>query len=177
EVIPREQVNEKKYISVKTPVAEIGTDPDMAWYAEYHTAKTLILKGSKEGIIFGPAFGAETSAIKIPVNGVVGIVLKDPVTALEAGLIAEEDNRKQLHASVSDELSIRDYAKQHLRDREVIAADNAPNAVTESKNSDSKNLQGLVYKARPLNGIWATAPYLHNGSVPNLWELLQRPEK
>lgn len=32
------------------------------------------------------------------------------------------------------------------------------------------------YKARPLNGIWATAPYLHNGSVPNLWELLQKPE-
>lgn len=29
------------------------------------------------------------------------------------------------------------------------------------------------YKARPLNGIWATAPYLHNGSVPNLWQLLQ----
>ncbi|WP_255377181.1 di-heme-cytochrome C peroxidase [Cellvibrio sp. PSBB006] len=35
----------------------------------------------------------------------------------------------------------------------------------------------MVYKARPLNGIWATAPYLHNGSVPNLWELLQKPEK
>lgn len=33
-----------------------------------------------------------------------------------------------------------------------------------------------VYKARPLNGIWATAPYLHNGSVPNLWELLQTPQ-
>ena len=31
------------------------------------------------------------------------------------------------------------------------------------------------YKARPLNGIWATAPYLHNGSVPNLWQLLQPP--
>jgi hypothetical protein len=28
------------------------------------------------------------------------------------------------------------------------------------------------YKARSLNGIWATAPYLHNGSVPNLAELL-----
>ncbi len=34
----------------------------------------------------------------------------------------------------------------------------------------------LKYKARPLNGIWATAPYLHNGSVPNLWQLLQKPE-
>jgi len=31
----------------------------------------------------------------------------------------------------------------------------------------------LSYKARPLNGIWATAPYLHNGSVPSLWQLLQ----
>jgi processive rubber oxygenase RoxA-like protein len=31
----------------------------------------------------------------------------------------------------------------------------------------------LRYKARPLNGVWATAPYLHNGSVPNLVELLK----
>ncbi|MGI9486888.1 MAG: di-heme-cytochrome C peroxidase [Geminicoccaceae bacterium] len=28
------------------------------------------------------------------------------------------------------------------------------------------------YKARPLNGIWATAPYLHNGSVRTLRQLL-----
>ncbi len=34
------------------------------------------------------------------------------------------------------------------------------------------------YLALPLDGIWATAPYLHNGSVPTLWHLLhpkQRP--
>ncbi len=30
----------------------------------------------------------------------------------------------------------------------------------------------MIYKARPLDGIWATAPFLHNGSVPNLYELL-----
>jgi len=30
----------------------------------------------------------------------------------------------------------------------------------------------LAYKARPLGGIWATPPYLHNGSVPNLYQLL-----
>ncbi|MEI7997701.1 MAG: di-heme-cytochrome C peroxidase, partial [Methylococcaceae bacterium] len=33
------------------------------------------------------------------------------------------------------------------------------------------------YKARPLNGIWASAPFLHNGSVPNLWEMLQKPDQ
>jgi hypothetical protein len=39
----------------------------------------------------------------------------------------------------------------------------------------------LSYKVRPLNGIWATPPYLHNGSVPTLYDLLspveERPEK
>jgi hypothetical protein len=30
----------------------------------------------------------------------------------------------------------------------------------------------MQYKARPLNGIWATGPFLHNGSVRTLWELL-----
>jgi hypothetical protein len=34
----------------------------------------------------------------------------------------------------------------------------------------------FAYKARPLDGIWATAPYLHNGSVPTLYDLL-RPAK
>ncbi len=29
-----------------------------------------------------------------------------------------------------------------------------------------------VYPAKPLDGIWATAPYLHNGSVPTLYHLL-----
>ncbi len=29
-----------------------------------------------------------------------------------------------------------------------------------------------IYKARPLNGVWAVGPYLHNGSVPNLTEML-----
>jgi hypothetical protein len=33
----------------------------------------------------------------------------------------------------------------------------------------------IVYKARPLQGIWATAPYLHNGSVVSLYELLLPP--
>lgn len=39
---------------------------------------------------------------------------------------------------------------------------NRPNALRTEMN----------YKARPLDGVWATAPYLHNGSVPNLYLLL-----
>ena len=39
---------------------------------------------------------------------------------------------------------------------------------------------GRGYVAPPLSGLWATAPYLHNGSVPTLWQLLNpelRPER
>ncbi len=33
------------------------------------------------------------------------------------------------------------------------------------------------YLAPPLYGVWATAPYLHNGSVPNLWEVLKPSDR
>lgn len=31
---------------------------------------------------------------------------------------------------------------------------------------------GEVYKAAPRDGVWATPPFMHNGSVPNLYEML-----
>ncbi len=33
------------------------------------------------------------------------------------------------------------------------------------------------YIAPPLDGIWASAPYLHNGSVPTLWHLFHSSER
>jgi hypothetical protein len=43
-----------------------------------------------------------------------------------------------------------------------------------SEQGDRPNClaSGVGYKARPLNGVWATAPFLHNGSVPTLYDLL-----
>ena len=43
----------------------------------------------------------------------------------------------------------------------------------------SPNDEHHGYNARPLNGIWAQAPYLHNGSVPTMYHLLvpnERPQ-
>lgn len=40
------------------------------------------------------------------------------------------------------------------------------------------DLEPAGYLAPPLDGIWASAPYFHNGSVPTLWHILhpqQRP--
>lgn len=54
------------------------------------------------------------------------------------------------------------------------AAENTPPAQQQAMNGALPNcLQASkAYKARPLNGIWATAPFLHNGSVPDLYALL-----
>lgn len=52
---------------------------------------------------------------------------------------------------------------------------------TGSRVKGACNWQGgmpddaVGYLTPPLHGIWATAPYLHNGSVPDVWSLL-KPE-
>ncbi|BAI71856.1 hypothetical protein AZL_012180 [Azospirillum sp. B510] len=53
-------------------------------------------------------------------------------------------------------------------------ANGIPPARREEMNGNRPNcLQASAgYKARPLNGIWAAAPYLHNAAVPSLYDLL-----
>ena len=66
----------------------------------------------------------------------------------------------------------RDFGEELIRRAGDL---NIPEAIAEdfrmAGTADSGPVQ-LVYKARPLNGIWATAPYLHNGSVRTLRQLL-----
>jgi len=60
---------------------------------------------------------------------------------------------------------ISDRAKAHY-DRTWFGAEIGP----DGKRFVTTNARGYV--APPLDGIWATAPYLHNGSVPTLAHLL-----
>lgn len=192
QVIPRDQEGQK-YTANKTPVNDIGTDPVTAWNADRHCAQTLLLEGTKKEILFGDKFAAEAAAISIPVNGAIGVILSDPKKSLEAGLrslrtqsssansdvglavpktSSANENEAALDKAVDrHDTSVRDYVTQHLEARQVISS-SASNNVSEHACGDPD--AELVYKGRPLNGIWATAPYLHNGSVPSLWELLRQ---
>lgn len=57
------------------------------------------------------------------------------------------------------------------------ASDLPPQESLVTVRNPGVNPRDLVYKGRPLNGTWATAPYLHNGSVRTLDELLKKPEQ
>jgi mono/diheme cytochrome c family protein len=170
QVILRENESDH-YVSVKTPVGGVGTDPAAAWNAANNRANTLILEGVKDKIVLGSRFKETAAAIDIPVNGVVGLVLERPLLALKAGLIPEKTNNKRFSDAKQtyDENSLKESLQVLVSAQKNIAS-------TRLKAMKENKYAGLVYKARPLNGVWATAPYLHNGSVPTLWSLLQTPE-
>lgn len=159
----------KKYKSTLTSLDKVGTDPAMAVNAAYHMSKTLLLEGMKSDIIFGERFAATAPSIELATNGIVGLVLEDPVKALEAGLIPSISRER---GDKSKKRSLKDLVKEQWEKRKSLSrSGSATRSVTQQPD-----LSSLVYKARPLNGIWATAPYFHNGSVPNLWELMRRAE-
>ncbi len=79
-------------------------------------------------------------------------------------------------------------AHRNLRRSNIVATAAAPAVGDAPEYDDPVKVQRaqrcrtepdpiLAYKPRPLNGIWATAPYLHNGSVPTLYELLLPPNQ
>ncbi len=186
QIVPRE--NEyKSYTAKQIDIKKVGTDPVTARNADRRCAKTLALQDTKKMVLFGEKLGAESAAITIPVNGSIGVILNHPLTALEAGLrpmrtkvehtsdvsrpTFTQEHETELDSEVAThDKSIKDYMTEHLQNVDKIR-----------RSSDDQSSCGdpdarLVYKARPLNGIWATAPYLHNGSVPNLWALLQKED-
>jgi hypothetical protein len=68
-----------------------------------------------------------------------------------------------------------DPARWEMVDSTVLAAINAT-----AYERHMRSARGGGYVAPILSGLWATAPYLHNGSVPTLWALLtpkDRPAK
>lgn len=83
--------------------------------------------------------------------------------AADVSGIAESDDGLTVYGAAAD--------LDRLRERLGIAPDGATSLRLEKGTATG------AHKARPLNGVWATAPYLHNGSVPTLAALLEPAER
>ncbi len=55
---------------------------------------------------------------------------------------------------------------------DVLGYNSQQRAAADGFGRDNVVRAPEAYKARPLVGAWAVPPYLHNGSVPSLWDLL-----
>jgi hypothetical protein len=106
------------------------------------------------------------------------------------GKVRDVATRHALHLSVAKKLFRQDssafddgVSRFVAADGQVIGFDElagvrqAFSAAGSRLTFDEPARIDFAYKGRPLNGIWATAPFLHNGSVPNLDELLKPPAK
>lgn len=136
----------KRYIRVtRTPIGEVGTDPT---YAKYFVART-----ATPGV-YAPAF--KGTAIE-----------NQPV--IPAALLF-------LDALTNITVSRVDAIAQTPQERNAYFGGRPLPQLPKTKQELDQLVQSLlVYKATPLPGIWATAPYLHNASVPNLYQLLLPP--
>lgn len=141
----------------KLPLGDVGTDPSMAVNVACRMADTGTLAGTRQPPVIGLGHKLESR------DFVVNLVSNVVVGVEEAGLF-ESAIQKKLPASHAE---LPTTAQSHLQ------LQNIPIPFRTSTLIRDNCMQNLeVYKAGPLWGIWATAPYLHNGSVPNLYQLL-----
>jgi hypothetical protein len=172
-IIPRNKPLHRINVTM-TPVSEVGTDPLMATNARDLPAKSGILEGVQMPFLLSPPLPAEVPAFELVGKILVGAMLAPADwETLPSQLNAESKNLlasiKNNHAYADGHLARFKTAKSKIE--MGIRSDlwiEARNLLEKRKD----NVNALAYKARPLDGIWATAPYLHNGSVPNLYQLL-----
>jgi hypothetical protein len=146
--IDRSDPNRKIKVRMSS-LNKIKTDPLMAENTVELQGKSGIFEGKKRFYTVGALLKKEAPALFI-VNNVMGGVLKNNFVQV---LLAKNDAKALGHP---DEIHPPKYLDGEIVER--------------GKEVSTETL--LAYKARPLNGIWATAPFLHNGSVANLYELL-----
>ena len=154
ELIDREDAD--RLVTAKMmDIKKTGTDPARAINSVSYSGKSGNFMHTYQGTDVGDVIIAETA----PVAQIL--------TSVTKGVVATPD---------ADKWFIRRWADWAY----TLAMSFTQNKIKASVKSGNYNPDTtanpynslLAYKARSLNGIWATAPYLHNGSVPTLYDLL-----
>jgi mono/diheme cytochrome c family protein len=153
--IERASVN-RRVVAQMDKLCETGTDPTMA-------------NNSVDDIAYSGILRNEYA--KITEAGNILLDTKAPVAALltkaTENVVATPDPDKWFFTRGADWAIdlISAYFKNQIKPS-IKSGDYIPDTTAMPYESLR------AYKGRPLNGIWATAPYLHNGSVPTLYDLL-----
>lgn len=133
----------------------IGTDPAMADNSVRRNGKSGNFKNTYQTVDVGHVIVQEDAPV-------VQIL-----TAATKGVIATPDADKWWPRRLAEWIYslVMSFTENTIK-ASVKQGDYRPDTMAQPYAS----LQ--AYKGRSLNGIWATAPYLHNGSVPTLYDLL-----
>jgi len=150
-----------------TPIQNVGTDT-----REYavlgRQVKTGVLLGAKIPFLTSPLKPVEP-AISVLGTAVLGSILQHYVPlVLDADLVARAEASRIAGALEKAPSSLDPRQIEELRGAFRLKG---PSSAPSGASSAAAPVN--AYEARVLQGIWAAAPYLHNGSVPSLAELLK----
>jgi mono/diheme cytochrome c family protein len=176
-----------------TPIVNVGTDTRAHDILAWGGKKTGVLKGAFIPFATQP-LGDKDQAFNILATAVIGSIaeqaLRGGASPSPGALVATG-----IDTQIQNAPYVLSQAPKRLPPalRELQGAFHPP--TSSASTSAAPNLfpnlrvQGLpipnliapatplppkgAYEARVMQGIWATAPYLHNGSVPSLVELLK----
>ena len=171
----------------RTQVMPVGTDPKMADNSARNSQS-----GALKGALLPPPailarIGQEAGTADILAASVVGSLFADALPKPFPSLaLPQFPSLDKLSSSGVFRALRKDYADHLGKNLDELLNPSQPvstktAAVLDLASFINGSLTGLfkppassyAYEARVLEGIWATAPYLHNGSVPDLWELLK----
>jgi hypothetical protein len=164
----------------------IGTDPWMACNAYANSVQTGTMELTPKGFFLVPGrpniiLGSIAPEFDMLATAVVGSIanyasrnndlLKQTLADdVKQRLATQTFNRKATpHPDLAPRISLKNLVP------EIDPATIDPDKSAQLKRCLADDSPILGYKFRPLTGIWATAPYLHNGSVPTLYDLLLPP--
>lgn len=137
----------RKVVAQVTSIDIVGTDPTEARNLHDAVIPTGVLEGAIDAD--GQPYGPTAPALDLLGNLVRGVLAAQP----------------------DDAIAALAYAKTHGLEESPKQGQFTP------KSEADPRAELLSYKARPLNGAWASAPFLHNGAVPTLYDLLLPPEQ
>lgn len=159
-----------------TPVKAVGTDPKMAENAARMSDPGIFAGSLLPPPAIAARFSNPASTSDMLAASVVGILIEDAFTPPITPQKVERSGvwralRKDIAELLPNE-RVEDLITSNLillGNLQALARVRLNNMFKKPETADA----GAAYESRVLQGIWATAPYLHNGSVPNLWELLK----
>lgn len=165
----------------KVDASDVKTDPLMVRTSACRKVATGMLEGAHILGPVGPRYGKTMFGTEFLGSAVVGAMLAGYTKPNPPGS-PKIDAKALLGQELDSFLELKEA--DLLAAVEKKADETAKSASPASKVDPKKDCLApetipAAYESRPLYGIWATAPYLHNGSVRNLWELLKpsdRPE-
>jgi cytochrome c553 len=140
-----------------------GTDPGMACNAYDYSALSGPLANFKHVLITNGQTIANPNGLGELLRVTVVATLLDQKVALATETAARLVGIKRLPTIEESESQLTESA--------------APDKKERLQRCLTQTHPNLGYTSRPLNGVWATAPFLHNGSVPTIYDLLLPPSQ